>query len=64
MDLWERYVGKSVYVILKSGRKYAGFIDSVQADSNGLIFISMTDSKDHMVTFTSGELELIQEEKK
>lgn len=62
MEVWKQYVGKRVYVILKSGRQYAGTIINIDDAGNGLVFISMNDIKGHLVTFASGEIEMIQEE--
>ena len=62
MDVWKKYVGKNVYLILKSGRQYSGKILEIEDVGNGLIFISMNDNKNHLVTFTSSEIEVIQEE--
>ena len=63
MDVWKQYVGKKVFIILKNGRQYAGKIINVDDVGNGLVFISMNDIKGHLVTFTSGEIEMIQEER-
>lgn len=60
--IWQKYVDKKVYVKLKSGRNYSGIITAVDDEGNGLIFISLIDIKKHLVTFASGEIEMIQEE--
>ena len=62
MDVFEQYVGKKVYVRLKSGRAYSGVVKDVKSDANGLCFISITDVKWRPVTFVSSEIEVIQEE--
>ncbi len=63
MDVWKKYVGMKIFVILNNGRKYSGKVEEVVDAGNGLVFISITDNKNHFVTFSSGEIKVIQEEK-
>lgn len=62
MEVWNKLVGKKVFVILKSKRQYAGVVEETEDEGNGLVFISITDTKGHLVVFSSGEIEMIQEE--
>ena len=60
--IWKRYVGKKVYVILKSGRNYSGTIEEVEDAGNGIVWLSLIDFKNHLVTIGTGEIKMIQEE--
>lgn len=60
--IWKKYIDKKVYVVLKNGRNYSGIITAVDDEGNGLIFISLIDFKKHLVTISTGEIEMIQEE--
>ena len=62
MDGFNYYVGKKVYIILKSKRVYSGIITDVENVGNGIVWISMIDKLNRRVTFASGEIDVIQEE--
>lgn len=62
MEVWRKYEGMKVFVILKSGREYSGKVKEIVDAGNGLVFISIIDKKNHFVTFSSGEIKVIQEE--
>ena len=59
---WKYWIGKKVYVILKSGRIYQGKIIEVE-DRNPLLFLTMIDKLGSRVTFLNSEIDVLQEEK-
>ena len=61
MDGFDYYVKKKVYVILKNKRVYQGVVDSVENTGNSLVFIYLTDKFGNKITFTSGEIEVLEE---
>jgi len=63
MDGFEIYRGKKVFVSLKSKRVYTGIINEVIDVGKGLYFITIKDKFKQSVTFSSNEIEVIQEEK-
>jgi len=62
MDGWKRWDGKRVFIILNNNRKYTGKVVSIDDAGNGLVFINIVDKFARLVTITSGEIKLIQEE--
>ncbi len=62
MDVWKKYLKKKVFVVLKNDRRYSGKLINISDIGNGLIFLSIIDIKNHLVTFTSDEIKMIQEE--
>ena len=64
MDGWNYYVKKKVFLILKNHRQYSGIIDSVENVGNGLLFINLIDKFGNKIMFLSGEVEVVQEERK
>lgn len=60
-DLFKKFIGKKVFIKLKSNRNYSGILTEVSEEKNGLQFISIIDKFNKLVTFTSGELEVIEE---
>lgn len=62
MDGWNKYLNKKVYVILKNKRNYSGIVKEIEDVGNGLVFISLIDIKNKFVTFTIGEIEVIEME--
>lgn len=61
MDVWKSYEGRKVFIILKSKRHYSGIVNSV-TQSGDLTFINISDKFNHLITFVSSEIEVIQEE--
>jgi small nuclear ribonucleoprotein (snRNP)-like protein len=62
-DMWKRYEGKKVFVILKSKRQYSGVILEVETQEH-LSFITIKDKFGNNVSFVSSEIEVIEEEGK
>lgn len=56
------YIGKRIFIILKNKRQYSGIVMEVADIGNGVVFISIRDKFNRWVTFSSGEIEVIQEE--
>ena len=63
MEGWKDYVGKKVYIETRSNRQYTCEIVSIDDKGNGLIFINTIDKFGSKITFATGEISLIQEEK-
>lgn len=60
---WNEWLGKKVFVQLKSGGFYTGKIIEIDDSSNPLIFISIIDKFGDKVTFVHSEIVKIVEEK-
>lgn len=64
MDGWNRWEGKRVFLITRSGRNYTGNVISVDDLSPPLIFLTLKDKFDQIVTFSTFEILEIKEETK
>jgi len=62
MEGWKYWIGKKVYIILKSKRVYQGEVLEVDDSSNPVVFITITDKLNKRVTFVASEIDVIQEE--
>ena len=60
-DLFRKFIGKKVFIKLKSNRNYSGVVSEVNDVGNGLIFIVIIDKFNKFVMFTSGEIEVVEE---
>lgn len=57
------WIGKKVFVILKNKRTYAGLVESVEDVGNGIVWIGLKKKNTgQLVTFASGEIEVMEEE--
>jgi small nuclear ribonucleoprotein (snRNP)-like protein len=56
--MWESFIGKKIFIKLKSGRNYEGNVEYI---SDNFIFI--TDKFGKKVGFSQEEINLMQEEK-
>ena len=63
MEGWKYYEGKKVFIKLKNGRQYSGTIHEIDNNSLPLIWIVLIDKFNSRITFSTGEIEVIQEEK-
>jgi len=63
MEGFKQYQGKKVFISLKNHRVYTGVVKEILDQGNGLVFISIIDKFGNNVTFATGELISIQEEK-
>ncbi len=61
---WKEWIGKHIFVQLKSGGKYTGEVVDVDINSPPLIFITMIDKFEEKVTFVVSEIIKIVEESK
>jgi small nuclear ribonucleoprotein (snRNP)-like protein len=59
MDEIKRFVGKKIFVILNSNRKYSGVIKSVSEDG----FVFLLDKFDQEIMFKVSDINLIEEER-
>lgn len=55
------YINKNVVIELKNSNKYFGVVKEVTEYKNGLIFISITDKNNKLITFQFGEIMRIEE---
>ena len=55
--MFEEMVGRRVYIILKSGRKYTAFVDDVEGS-----LLKIRDKYGKIVYISSNEISIIQEE--
>ena len=60
---WMDWKGKRIFVRLRTGKVYSGTVRDIDMNSLPLIFISIIDKFGLLVTFTSGEIIEIKEEK-
>ena len=59
MDEIKRFVGKKIFVILNSNRKYSGVIKSVSDDG----FVFFLDKFNQEIMFKVSDIDLIEEER-
>ena len=60
---WKEWIGKSIFVQLKSGGVYTGKVIDVDDSSKPLIFFEIIDKFGEKVTFVQSEIIKIVEEK-
>ena len=62
---WKEWLGKRIFVELKSGGVYSGKVIDVDISNNNslIIFISIKDKFGDLVTFAHSEILKIKEEK-
>lgn len=60
---WKDWIGKNIFVQLKSGGVYSGKVVDVDISQNPLIFITIIDKFGERVTFVNSEIVKIVEEK-
>jgi len=64
MEGWKYYEGKKVFIILKNQRQYTGKVLEVETNPHSsLTWITILDKFGNRITFSTEEIELIQEEK-
>ena len=61
---WKEWIGKRIFVQLKSGGVYTGDVVDVDDVSKILIFITIIDKFNDKITFTHSEILKIKEENK
>lgn len=60
---WKEWVGKKIFVQLKSGGYYSGVVEYVDDSNPTFVFIFMTDKYGKKVTFVHSEiLKIVEEE--
>lgn len=62
MVVWNNYVGKKVFLILKNQRRYEGVVLEVDESASPLTWMTLLDKLNHKITFLIDEIEMIQEE--
>jgi len=62
MAIWNNYVGKKVFLILKNKRRYEGTVLDIDNSNPLLIWMVLIDKLNHRITFLIDEIEMIQEE--
>ena len=61
---WKEWIGRNIFVRLKTGKVYSGVVEKVDDDSKPLIFIYITDKYGNKVMFVHSEIIEIKEEKR
>ena len=59
---WETWIGKKVFLRLKTGKVYSGNVVEVNDAGNGLIFFMIKDKFGMNVMFSTGEIIELKEE--
>jgi len=59
---WRDWLGKRVFVQLKSGGVYSGEVVDVDVEGKPIIFLTIIDKFNEKVTFVSSEIIKIKEE--
>ena len=60
---WKDWIGKRIFVQLKSGSVYSGEVLSIDEESKPLIFFEIIDKFGEKITFVHSEILKIKEEK-
>jgi ribosome maturation factor RimP len=60
---WKDWIGKKIFVQLKSRSVYSGKVIDVDEESPPLVFLTITDKFGERVTFVQSEIIKIKEEK-
>lgn len=60
---WKEWIGKRIFVQLKSGAVYSGSVKEVEDCGDGIIFISIIDKFGKWVIFVASEIIKIVEER-
>lgn len=63
-ELWKRWEGKRIHLILKNNRKYTGDVVNVNTDDNPIVFIDLIDKFGSNVTVLASEIVEIREDRK
>lgn len=61
MEVWNKYVGKKVFLRTKHDRVYSGKIISIDEDDN-IFYISLIDIKGNNITLIHSDIVEIKEE--
>ena len=59
--MWNHFIDKKIYLELKNGRHYQGYIKNI-SDQDNKKFIVIIDKFGHKVVFDSDEISILQEE--
>ena len=62
MNVWEKYVGKKVFLRTNNQRTYSGIVKEAVDVGDGLIFISLITIQEKWVTITAQDISEIKEE--
>ena len=60
---WKDWIGKRIFVQLKSGSVYSGEVLSIDDEAKPLIFFEIIDKFGEKITFVHSEILKIKEEK-
>ena len=61
---WKDWMGKRIFVKLKSGGVYSGIVRDIDDSAHPIIFITITDKFGETVSFVQTEIIKIKEERK
>jgi len=59
---WTEWIGKRVFLRLKNERVYSGVVKNVDSSAHPMIFITIKDKFEKLVTFVQYEITEIKEE--
>ena len=59
---WTEWIGKRIFVKLKSGDVYSGIVTDIENDGNDDFYLSMIDKYNAKVIFLTSEIIKIREE--
>lgn len=62
MEGWKYWMGKKVFIVLKSKRQYTGKVLEVE-DGDILSWMTILDKFNNRIGFNTSEIDLIQEER-
>ena len=62
MNVWEKYVGKKVFLRTNNQRTYSGIVQEAIDVGDGLIFISLITAQGKWVTVTAQDIVEIKQE--
>jgi len=62
MEGWDYWLEKKVWIVLKNGREYTGYVIGLDKERSPLVFMTIIDKYNARVTFSVEEIELIKED--
>ena len=62
MDGWKNWIGKKVFLRLRSNKVYSGIVTDVSDEKNGICFFKIKDKFNMDVMFVNSEILEIKEE--
>lgn len=60
--VWKNWIGKKVFIRLKTQHEYSGVVQDVDDDGNGMVLFSILDKFNKLVSFAGSEVQEMREE--